>query len=238
MAAPSSSSPRHHPPSSASTKPAGYNRRSPLSFFFGRTRIEPWYQNHSKNPRQKSKIKTLRRSVGRSGCRRRRRQPHESFLLATKQLVLELVRQRNGAVRRRLLLLVPNNVRVAGAAAAHVVVRVLLAGSHGRLGDHVLVGAHRRLGARVADVGGTCGRERWSVVVQGRCVCPDAMRPALGLPCAGRMLLIRADDLACSGWTLKCVDDKVGPGTPHHFCLVKIFLGWTRPDPTQAQTLR
>lgn len=42
-----------------------------------------------------------------------------------------------------------------------------------------------------------------------------------GLPCAGRVL-IRADDLACSGWALKSVDDKAWPGTPHHLGLVKI----------------
>jgi hypothetical protein len=82
------------------------------------------------------------------------RRARESLLTkSSKNLGLQLVRQRDGPPVR-IHLLLAHNVRVARAAATGVVVCVLGAGTHSGFGDHILVGSDGRLLARVADVGG------------------------------------------------------------------------------------
>lgn len=98
--------------------------------------------------------------------------PLSPLLLAetAEDLGLQLVGQRDGAAIRvgGLLLGTRDDVRVAGTATPNVVVSVLGAGSDGRLGDHILVGAHRRLLACIANVGGSCTQRKKVVIVSAQ----------------------------------------------------------------------
>ena len=85
------------------------------------------------------------------------------FLERAKNLLLQLVGQADGrgaGDERGLGLLgrshLGDDVLVAGAAAARVVVGGLAAVADRRLGDQVLVGPHHLLDALVADVGRAC----------------------------------------------------------------------------------